>query len=386
MWSYTVARIWGVPIRVNVSLLVFLPILAWLIGSGQQIALYVTVVNRFVPVPLDVATLRAGSTPWLVGTTAAIGLFVGVLLHELGHVWVARRYGLGIESITLWVFGGLARFTTIPREWNREFLIAIAGPVTSVLVGLGCAGLVQVVPSRFPVAVFVLGWLAVVNVTLAVFNLLPAFPMDGGRILRALLARSRPYGVATRIAARIGVTFALLFAVVGVLGFNPVLVLIALFVYGAAKSEARVSLLDDLLEGLTVADVMDSPTEPLAVDDTVSAFVGLMLRRHRTAFPVVDDDTVVGLVRLDDLRGLPRERYETATVGDVMGPPPIRVDATADAFDTLAELGRQNADYALVEDGEQIVGTVSQESFVTALEIRQGLWRSASVTQPKRNQ
>jgi Zn-dependent protease len=375
MRSYTVARIWDIPIRINVSLLVFLPILAWLIGSGQQIALYAGIIGLFAPAPLDVGTLSAGSTPWLVGVLAAFGLFVGVLFHELGHSWVARRYGLEIESITLWIFGGLARFATIPREWDREFWIAIAGPVTSVLVGLGCAGLVQIVPSRFPVAVFVLGWLGIVNVTLALFNLLPAFPMDGGRVLRALLARSRPYGVATRIAARIGVTFALLFAVVGVLGFNPILILIALFVYGAAKNEARVSVLDDLLEGLTVADVMDESAETLSVDDPVSTFVGTMVGRHRTAFPVVDDGTIVGLVRLDDLRALPRDTYESTTVGDVMGPPPPRVDVAADAFDTLAELGQQNADYALVEDGERVVGTVSQESFLTAVELRRGLWR-----------
>ncbi|SEO22663.1 Zn-dependent protease (includes SpoIVFB) [Halogranum amylolyticum] len=376
MRSYTVARIWGIPIRINISLLVFLPILAWLIGSGQQIALYVGVVNQFAPTPLDVAVLRAGNTPWVVGVTAAVGLFVGVLLHELGHSWVARRYGLEIESITLWVFGGLARFSAIPREWDREFWIAVAGPVTSVLVGLGCAAVVQLVPSRFPVIVFVFGWLAVVNVTLAAFNLLPAFPMDGGRVLRALLARSRPYGVATRIAARIGVVFALLFAVVGVVGFNPILILVALFVYGAAKSEARVSLLDDLLAGLTVADVMDSSTETLSADDPVSAFVALMLHRRRTAFPVVDGESVVGLVRLSDLRDLSRDQYESVAVADVMGPPPLRVDASADAFDTLAELGQRETDYALVEDGDRIVGTVSQESFLAAIEIQRRLSRT----------
>ncbi|SFK70484.1 Zn-dependent protease (includes SpoIVFB) [Halogranum rubrum] len=373
MRSYTVGRIWDIPIRVNISLLLFLPILAWLIGSGQQIALYTGLINRFAPVPLDVAVLRAGVVPWVIGVTAALGLFVGVLLHELGHSWVARRYDLETVSITLWVFGGLARFDAIPRAWNREFWIAIAGPVTSVLVGLCCAALVRVVPSRFPVVVFVFGWLAVVNVTLAVFNLLPAFPMDGGRILRALLARSRPYGVATRIAARIGVTFALVFAVVGVLAFNPVLILVALFVYGAATAETRLSLLDDLLEGSTVADVMDTSVETLSVDDTVSTFVDLMMRRHRTAFPVVDEGAVVGLVTLDDLRAQPRTDEWTTLVGDVMGPPPMRVDAAADAFDTLAELGEQNADYALVEADGRIVGTVSQESFLAAVEIRQGI-------------
>lgn len=378
MRSYTVARLWGIPIRVNVSLLVFLPVLAWLIASGQQIELYAGLIDRFAPTPVDVAALRVGTTPWFVGSLAALGLFVSVTIHELGHSWVARRYGLVIESITLWIFGGLARFDRIPREWDREFWIALAGPVTSVALGVACAGAVQLIPSRFPLLVFVTGWLAVVNVTLALFNLLPAFPMDGGRVLRALLARNRPYGVATRIAARIGVTFALVFAVLGVLSFNPILLLVALFVYGAAKSEARITILDDLLEGLTVADVMDPVTMTVSVDDSVSSLVSAMLSRHRVTFPVVDETgSVVGVVRLEDLRAVPREAYETMRLGDlVVSEPAVRVDASADAFDTLVDLGQRDVDYALVESAGELVGTVSQGSFFAAIEIQSELQRS----------
>ncbi|SDM61931.1 Zn-dependent protease (includes SpoIVFB) [Halogranum gelatinilyticum] len=377
MRSFTVVRLWGIPIRVNLSLVVFLPVLAWLVGSGGQIALYASVIDRFAPQPVDVAALTVGWTPWLVGSLAALGLFAGVTVHELGHALVARRYGLHTESITLWIFGGLARFDRIPREWDREFWIALAGPATSVLVGVACAGLVQVVPGRFPVAVFVAGWLAVVNVTLALFNLLPAFPMDGGRVLRALLARNRPYGVATRIAASLGVTFALVFAVLGVLLFNPVLILVALFVYSAAKSEARVTVLDDLLDGLSVADVMDPVTTTLGPDDTVATLVTTMLSRHRLSVPVVDDTGVVGVVRLEDLRDLPRDAYETTRLDDlVVAEPPVRVDAAADAFETLVDLGQRGVDDALVESGGEVVGTVSQGSFFAAIEIQRELRRS----------
>ncbi|MFB6354731.1 MAG: site-2 protease family protein, partial [Halobacteriales archaeon] len=232
MRSYTIGRVWGIPIRVNTSLLVFLPILAWLIGSGGQIEVYAGFIEGLTGVGFDLARLRAGSTPWVIGLVAAVGLFASVTVHELGHSWVALRYGVEIESITLWILGGMASLASIPREWHREFWIAIAGPVTSVAVAAGCWAGLLVVPAGLDVPRFVVGWLALSNLTLAGFNLLPAFPMDGGRILRALLARSRPYASATRIAGRVGVVFAFLFAVVGVMTFQLILVLLALFVYG----------------------------------------------------------------------------------------------------------------------------------------------------------
>ncbi|MEF8869500.1 MAG: site-2 protease family protein, partial [Haloarculaceae archaeon] len=246
MRSFTLGDIWGIPIRINTSLIVFLPVLAWLIGSGGQIEIYAGFIETLTGVGFDLARLRAGSTPWVIGVAAAVGLFASVTVHELGHSWVALRYGLTIESITLWILGGMAALSAIPREWNREFWIAIAGPVTSVLLAAVCYVGLLVVPSSLVVPRFLFGWLAITNVTLAVFNLLPAFPMDGGRILRALLARRRPYASATRIAGRIGVIFAFVFAIVGVFTFQIILLLLAFFVYGAATTESRTVLLDEL--------------------------------------------------------------------------------------------------------------------------------------------
>ena len=125
--NYTVARVWGIPIRVNVSLLVFLPILAWLIGSGEQLAAYAALIDELTPATVEAATLTDADR-WLIGAVAAVGLFVSVTLHELGHAWAAMRYDVEVESITLWILGGLASFAELPREWNREFWIAIAGP------------------------------------------------------------------------------------------------------------------------------------------------------------------------------------------------------------------------------------------------------------------
>jgi len=371
MRNYTVGSVWGIPIRISISLVVFLPILAWLIGSGTQIETYAGLIGGLTGVALDVPTLRAGNTPWLVGSLAAVGLFVSVTLHELGHSWVALRYDIEIESITLWILGGIAALKSIPKEWNREFWIAIAGPVVSVGTGVACWGVLLVLPESLTVARFVFGWLALTNVVLAGFNLLPAFPMDGGRILRALLARNRPYGSATRTAARIGVVFALLFAVVGVLGGNLIMLLLALFVYGAATTESRTVVLTELLEGLTVADVMTRDPPTIDARDSVAELGRRMLGDRTTVYPVVEAGEVVGVVTLADLRNVREVERDATLVEDVMREVP-RVHAADDAFDTLSTLGGAGADVAVVVDESGVVGVLSESDYAHAMNVQRG--------------
>jgi Zn-dependent protease len=258
MRSYRIGRAMGIPIEINVSLLLFAPFLAWLLSRPGQIALYAGLIESVSGTPIDVDALTTGARPALLGIAAAVGLFASVLAHELGHSWVARRYDIPIARITLWIFGGIASLERIPREWDREFRIAVAGPIVSLGLGLACYLLVVTLPGAVPALVFLVGWLAIMNVSLALFNMLPAFPMDGGRVLRALLSRSpsRSYADATRIAARVGRAMAIWLAILGALAFNPVLILVALFVYGAASSESRTVMLDDLLYGVSAADLM----------------------------------------------------------------------------------------------------------------------------------
>lgn len=372
MRSYTITNIWSIPIRVNTSLLLFLPILAWLIGSGQQIELYAGLIGGLTGVGFDLAVLRGGVTPWLVGLLAAVGLFVSVTIHELGHSWVAIRYGLEIESITLWILGGLAALKTFPKEWNREFWIAIAGPITSLLVAGVCYGAAVVAPTSLQVPRFVLGWLAITNVVLAGFNLLPAFPMDGGRILRALLARTRPYGTATRIAARVGVLFAFLFAIVAVLNFQIVLLLLAFFIYGAATTESKAVLLDELFEGLTVNDIMTREPATVTASTTVDDFGSQMLRNRNPIHLVVDGDgDAVGIVTLDDLKKARRQDRDTDTVGEIMRDVP-RVDPDADAFDILGQLQGSGGLDAIVQRDGELFGVLTEADYAHAMTIQRG--------------
>jgi len=367
--NFHITTVWGIPIRVNISLLIFLPVLAWIIGSGAQISVYAGIVSVLSGATLDLTVLTAGQTPWLIGTAAAVGLFASVALHELGHAWAAMRYGLRVESITLWILGGLASLEAMPKEWNRELVIALAGPAVSILTGLACYAALFVLPASAQVTLFVVGWLAVTNLFLAVFNMLPAFPMDGGRVLRALLARKRPYATATRIAARIGTAFAVVFAVVGVLYFSPMLLLLALFVYGAASSESRTVALAALLEGLTVDDVASPLDATIEADATVEDLVDRMFADRRTEFAVTRGGDVVGVVTVGDFRELSKAEREADTVADLMDTDLPRFASETAAFDALVELDTARATAAFV-DGPEGTRVVSREDFASAMEMQ----------------
>jgi Zn-dependent protease/predicted transcriptional regulator len=367
MRNYTVARVWGIPVYINISLIIFVPVLAWVIGSGGQIELYADMIGGMVGEPIRVP--ESGAARWTVGVVAALGLFVSVLIHELGHSWAALRYGVETESITLWLLGGIASLKSIPKEWDKEFWIAVAGPTTSFLVAGVCYLILVAVPTTLSVPVFVLGWLAIMNLVLAVFNLLPAFPMDGGRILRALLARNRPHVVATQTAARIGVYFGIGFAVLGVLAFNPLLLLLAFFIYGAAKTESTVSLLESQLEGLTAGDIMGVEHTALDSETSLSEFADRMLLDRKTSYAVSEDGRTIGVVSLDDVRGVTRDEMGTRTVGDVVGDT-VRVPVGRDAFGVLMEMNQAGVNTAIVEEDGETVGVVTRSELGSVLDIR----------------
>ncbi|WP_254839093.1 site-2 protease family protein [Natronomonas marina] len=372
MWNFRVGTVTDIPIRLNVTFLVFLPVLAWLISRPEQLAFYAGAVEWISPHPVDLAALQAGNTPIVLGVGAAVGLFVGVLLHELGHSWTARRYGITITSITLWIFGGMAHMEDLPEDWNVEFYVALAGPAMSLLVAAVCYGLLFVIPAS-PVVVFVVGWLAVINATLAVFNMLPAFPMDGGRVLRALLARSRPYADATRTAASVGKGMALLLALAAVFSFAPILLLVAMFVYVAAGAESRATVLRDLLADMIVRDLMSTDVRAVAPDTTVDEFLERVVTERTTAYPVVDRDTVTGLVALAAVRDVPSAERRSRTVADLMGAAPPSVGPDADAFDALRTMSEAGSDRVLVVEDGRFVGQITNADFLDAIEVLQGL-------------
>jgi len=380
MRRFRIGSAFGIPIQLDLTFLLVLPLFAFVIAS--QVGLWANTLNDLTGANLDPALLSAGVLPWVLGVVAAIGLFVGVVLHELGHSVVAMRFGLPIESITLWLFGGIANLDEMPENWKQELYIAIAGPVVSILLGVLSAAVFLVLPSTRSVGLdstrFVFGYLAMMNVGLAVFNMLPGFPMDGGRVLRALLARTRPYARATKIAAEVGKAFAILLGLVGLLVvFNLFLVALAFFIYIGASNEAQQTIMRAAFEGVVVSDIMTPADRVETVDEDLSVadLIEKMFDDRHTGYPVERNGEVVGLVTLEDARAVREVERDAYTVGDVMTTDVYSVDSGADVMAALEQIQGNDIGRLLVIDDDDFAGLLTRSDIMTALSIIQSSGR-----------
>ena len=377
MKRFRVGSAVGIPIRLDVTFLLVLPVVAYVIGA--QLGEWAPLLADTLGATIDAEALTGSvAVRFAIGAIAAVGLFACVVAHEFGHSLVARRYGVSIESITLWLLGGVAQMAEIPEDWKQEFTIAIAGPVVSVAVGvLSYAAFLATPPGGVALEAlrFTLAYLAVMNVVLAAFNLLPGFPMDGGRILRALLARSRPHARATQQAARVGQGFAILLGLWGLLaGFNPFLIVLAFFIYIAAASESSRTVMNAALEGVEVRDVM-TPGDELDVVDrgtSVADLIARMFRERHTGYPVLANDRVAGIVTLSDAREVDEVEREAFTVEDVMTREVETATPATPVMDAFETMQAEGIGRLLVVDGadaDRLLGLVSRTDVMTALEI-----------------
>ncbi|WP_436908485.1 site-2 protease family protein [Halosimplex marinum] len=375
MRRFRIGSAFGIPIDVDLTFLLVLPLFAWAIGS--QIGRYVEIVNDLFgsAIPVDALTTST-ELSLALGLVAALGLFAGVVLHELGHSLVAMRYGFPISSITLWIFGGIAQLDEMPEDWRQEFLIAIAGPVVSVALGAVSYAAFLAVPAGeslgLAAAQFVLGYLALMNVVLAAFNLLPGFPMDGGRVLRALLNRTRPYARATEIAAEVGKLFAIGLGLFGLFGGGGLfMVAIAFFIYIGAASEAQQTVMRAAFEGVTVADVMTPAERVTTVDDdqSVAELIETMFRERHTGYPVERDGEVVGLVTLEDARAVREVERDAYRVAEVMSTDLYTVAPDDDVMTALEELDSHAVGRLLVMEDDEFVGLITRTDIMSALSI-----------------
>ncbi|OGK97929.1 MAG: hypothetical protein A3I14_02825 [Candidatus Rokubacteria bacterium RIFCSPLOWO2_02_FULL_73_56] len=363
--AVTLFRVVGIPVRVHASWLVIFGLIAWSLSVG-----YFPQVLPDVPV----------AAHWVGGAAAALLLFVSVFLHELSHALVARRAGLGVSAITLHVFGGVSQLEDEPGSPGVEFLIAIVGPLTSFLVA-GVAALASSVTGARPLATAILQYLVLVNVVVGVFNLVPGFPLDGGRVLRAILWKVRgDLQAATQAASRAGVAVAFVLIALGVLrGLTGEFlgglwfVLIGLFLRQAAAGSYQQLVLRRALSPLAVRDVMTrevfavGPDLPLArvADD-------FFWPHHVSSFPVVEGRRVIGIVSIHQLGDIPQARWAETPVRQVMRALDDSLaaapgDSLWTAFEKLSGngLGR----LAVVEDGA-LAGYLSLKDVVHVLGIR----------------
>ncbi len=340
------------------------------IGSVARISIYLHWTFGLLIAGLFVFYLAQGQTVAgaLGGIAIILAVFGCVILHELGHALMARRFDVPTRDITLYPIGGVARLQRIPSEPLKEFWIAIAGPAVNVVIAALLALVLVARGGSFSPELMLLpgtdfaATLMWLNIVLVGFNLLPAFPMDGGRVLRSLLATRIDYARATEIAANVGQGMAILFGIVGLLGFNPILLFIALFVYIGAQQEARQATLRALTQGIPVRQAMMTRFRTLSPEDTLSVAVDELLAGADQEFPVVREGRVVGvLTRKDMLRALAEHGRETP-VGAVVQPNCLAVDDTAMLEEAFVQMEASNCSTVPVVRGGRLVGLLTLEN------------------------
>jgi Zn-dependent protease/CBS domain-containing protein len=295
-WSIPIIRIAGIQLRIHIT---FLLLIAWLaLGS-------------------------------VAAMTYVLLLFLCVVLHEFGHAIAAKSYGINTPDITLLPIGGVARLERIPEEPKQELVIAAAGPAVTAIIALSLFGVIATRGGTEIAAPVAKGDLLVnlfkINVWLLLFNLIPAFPMDGGRVLRALLATRLSYARATQVAATVGQAFAFFFGIIGLFGIpgifspNPFLIFIAFFVYIGASQEAALAQMKDISRRFPVSSAMVRDFRTLPADATLPEAVDALLATSQHDFPVIgENESVAGILTRHDLIAALRKNDPTIRVGDVM--------------------------------------------------------------------
>ena len=373
--SFRIGRLFGIPILIHFTFLLIIPLFAWIIAS--QITTTTDLIQGIYHVPIDTSLITAGLMPYVLGTIVSFGLFGGVLIHELAHSLIAKRNGIGINSITLLIFGGIASMEDRIPDPMVELPMALVGPLTSLLVGMVCSGLVYIVPSVIAdpavagVLIFVFGYLGILNIILFAFNLLPAFPMDGGRVLRAWLAKRMPLHRATRIAADIGKGFAVVFGLVGIIFLSPMLLLIAFFIYIGASQETASVKYSVLLQDIRVGNIMSSPVVTVAPALPVTRVIEMMYATKHLGFPVVDHDVLLGMVTVADVHKMPSIDRDAKQVRDVMRRGVIAVAPDTPVVDVLRIMGAKDIGRVLVVDKDRLVGIVTRTDILKVVELKE---------------
>ena len=360
-----VLTIRGIPINVHVSWLVIYGLITWTLATGYF--------------PRALPDLPAAAH-WANGLLAAFLLFVSVLLHELSHSFVAMAHGLSVRGITLHVFGGVSHLEDEAPSPRAEFLIAVVGPVTSfaiatVLWAISATGLVQPVWAQAVVT-----YLVLVNVAVGIFNLVPGFPLDGGRLLRAALWKWKgTLGQATYIASRVGVGFAFALMALGVWqilgGAVPGgfwFIIIGMFLRGAADASYSQMALREALARLPVRDIMTREVITVRPDATVGELADAFWSHHVTSFPVVDGGTVRGIASLQQVHEVPPEQRTQRRVSELMRllTDELVVGPDDSVFDALGKATRNQLGRLAVLKDSRLVGYLSLKDITHVLALR----------------
>jgi Zn-dependent protease/CBS domain-containing protein len=369
--SIRIGRIFGIPIALHPSWFVIFLIVTYTMAASE--------------LPRTFKTWDEGLY-WIVGAIISLLFFASVLAHELSHSLVAHRFGIHVRDITLFIFGGASTLEGEAQRPRDEALIAAAGPLMSLAIGAVLLGIDVLVDQEEILAV--VGWLGFINITLGLFNLIPGFPMDGGRILHALLWRVRgDRSVATRNAAAIGRLFGYFLIAGGIFlifqGPNPFngvwLALIGWFLSNAAESAVAQVSVEHALKGIKVREVMESDPPSVTPNESVADLVNERLIRggHRSFLVRHDDGGLAGIVTLSDVRRMPRENWDAARVTDIMTRyadlATIGPDAELEAALKLLQEREVNQLPVVTDEGRTVVGLLTRAGILRLIEARMRL-------------
>jgi Zn-dependent protease/CBS domain-containing protein len=352
-WSIKLFEVGGTAVRIHLT---FFLLLAWIAAMHWG---------------------RGGAAEAIDGVVFIVALFVCVVLHEFGHIIAARRYGIRTPDVTLLPIGGVASLERMPEKPSQEIVVALAGPAVNVVIALV---LIVLLGAQFDLSQMaqleqaqttLIGRIAAANVVLFVFNLIPAFPMDGGRVLRALLAMWLGYTRATRVAASIGQGLAIVFAFFGLLG-NPLLVLVAVFIFLAASGEAGYVQAREYTRGYLASHAMITAFQSLNPNSTADDAAALLLRTTQQEFPVVDGAGVLrGIVTREDLIAALQEKGGNTPVVDFMQSdvPTVPENACLDnVFELLRRKGRRAI--GVVDRQQRLRGYITPENLAELVMIQ----------------
>ena len=359
-WQWKLARIAGIDVYMHAT---FLLLIGWVAFSHW--------------------TEQGTWSAVLSGVFFILLLFAFVVMHEYGHALTARKFGIKTRDITLYPIGGVARLERMPEKPIEELWVALAGPAVNVVVAAVLFGYLMFTRTFEPFTSLTVSTgsfierLMIVNLWLVGFNLIPAFPMDGGRVLRALLGLRLEYVQATQIAAYVGQAFAFLFGFIGLFS-NPFLVFIALFVWMGATQEASMVQMKSSISGIPVTRAMLTDFQTLTPRDTLARVVGLILSGSQHDFPVIRDDRIVGILERDAFMKALSERGQSTPVIEVMRRDIIEVDSH-DMIETALMRLQENGSKTLpVTHNGQLVGLITSENITEYLMIRSAL-KTASI-------
>ncbi len=364
----TLFKLLGFEIRIDMSWFIIVILITWSLAQGLF--------------PFHYQNLSPG-TYWWMGLAGTLGLFMSIIFHELCHSLVAKRYGLPIKGITLFIFGGVAEMAEEPPNPRAEFMMAFAGPLSSLLLGLGFYGIrIMGEGGGWPVPVNgVIGYLALINGLLAGFNLLPAFPLDGGRMLRSVLwGWKGNFQWATRIASNIGSGFGVVmifFGILNVLRGNFIggiwLSMIGMFLWSASQMSRKRLLTRKALEGERVESFMEP--NPVTVPPAISVeqFVDdYILKYYFKMFPVVESGRLMGCVTIHQVKGIPRGEWSQHTVGELTEhcSPENTIAPKTEAIEALSIMNRTQASRLLVVEGDRLVGVIALKDMLKFLSLK----------------